>query len=314
MTLITRGSSLRPDGFDPTNRKTHKNAETIKLLKSLDLEGKLAMNKEIEEKNRLKRRAKLDKAMGRPADDLSPIASLVTIPDADYEDIRKAPDLFQRVKSLLSTRMLQYMTRKNTEEKAAGKDASGVHAYAPEVKVVRRGSSATTDFNYPNELFLAANHNYLPLGLFHSSRIHRIASTGNNLNTRIVYPNGVKTRIWDIAAMVKAFGFENDDFEGLPTFVEYSDAMKNYSSFVVEWERKKEDGNHAQFIFAHSTFWCKNFDIVDLYPYWKKTEKDLRLDWHDQRLGYDLTTYRYQLQNCRTAYTLDQRLSLQRRL
>jgi hypothetical protein len=137
--LFQRFSSKRAPDFDPAKRKTHKNDVVIKMLKELPVDKRLEMNKGIEESNQKKRQRKLDIAMGRQLvqvdDALSSTASLITISNESYEAIRKTPELFEKVKNLLSFRILQYMTTKNAEEKAAragngtGDESGGDHVH-----------------------------------------------------------------------------------------------------------------------------------------------------------------------------------------
>jgi hypothetical protein len=112
-------SSLRTPGFNPAKRKTHKNSKVAKLFKDMPIDRRLRINKEINEKNKKKREAKLKKATGDQADDVSSIASFIIISNDSYEEFRKIPELFERLKSLMPFRVLGYMTKRNAEEKAA---------------------------------------------------------------------------------------------------------------------------------------------------------------------------------------------------
>ncbi|KAF5313810.1 hypothetical protein D9758_018713 [Tetrapyrgos nigripes] len=103
MPIINRGSSLRPNGFDPLKHKTHKSTATIELLKKLTLEERLKANLEIEKRNGLKRQAKLKKVRGEDADDMSDTASLIglsTGTPADYPDPDPRVYLTSKLKSV----------------------------------------------------------------------------------------------------------------------------------------------------------------------------------------------------------------------
>ncbi|KAF5334723.1 hypothetical protein D9758_017360 [Tetrapyrgos nigripes] len=308
MPLFPRGSSLRPNDCDPQRRKTHKNAATIALLEKLTLEERLKTNLEIENRNTLKRQTKLKKARGEDVADMSDTASLITIRDDEFETIRKSPDLYDRFKPFLPSCVIEWISKKNAEEKAADKDVPVEHSFAPTVQTIDCDSITPASFKYPPELFLAAKHGYIPLGLFHTSRIRLLASVGANHNTRHVYPDTTSKgiRVWDVIGMAKSFGFDDDDFEGCPTYNHFIDAMSNLTDFIEEWEKNNSNGPHSQFIFAHSAFWCKDHELIDFYHIWKKTEKALHLDWHNQNLGFDKHTYRDKLQQCRTRYAIDQ--------
>ncbi|THV03923.1 hypothetical protein K435DRAFT_962071 [Dendrothele bispora CBS 962.96] len=95
---------------------------------------------------------------------------------------------------------------------------------------------------------------------------------------KTVYKEGKKMKIWDIATISKNLDIKSDDFE--------------------DWDRDKEEGKYAQFIYSHGLFF-KNPENTDLDSYWKGTEKEL---WEDRRtrgFKFDLATYR-DMQTCRS--------------
>ncbi|KAK7468355.1 hypothetical protein VKT23_002870 [Stygiomarasmius scandens] len=206
-TLWERGSSLRTGNVDPA--KIH---ETPAIIESVSLESRLRTNKGIIAKNDERREKKALKEMGISSEDASLIASWVTVTNDEYEDIRRTPELFEHLKDLLPAEALIWMRRKNAEEKQALSQtetgigpstcstpvtdvAPGGHVWAKDVVEVERDQGRIHPTSFPKNIFVAANHGYIPLGLFHSTRVRRLQTISTSINPRIFYPENKKTKI-----------------------------------------------------------------------------------------------------------------------
>ncbi|THU78840.1 hypothetical protein K435DRAFT_811205 [Dendrothele bispora CBS 962.96] len=304
LSTIKRYSSLREPDFPADKRKTHSNPQACEAMKALPVERRLAVNKRIDDRNLENRERRYLVASGALTLDedevISDTASHWTIEDQEYETIKNNPEIFERVKDLLPNRWFRCIVETRAKEKIEKENNKGRDLMlARDMNEVPRDLSTFLDLKFPPELFIAANFAYIPLGLFKSKHVRVLQTTAAGTTPKTVYEEGKKTKIWDIAAISKNLDIKSDDFEGCPTFVEFLEAMENYIRFVVDWDRDKEEGKYAQFIYSHGLFF-KNPENADLYPYWKGTEKELREDRRTQGFKFDLPTYRDKMQTCRS--------------
>ncbi|KAF5361380.1 hypothetical protein D9758_006193 [Tetrapyrgos nigripes] len=286
-------------------------------------ENERELNKKIDEKNTERRERKLLQAIGdlhlEEGEELLDTASLWSIPDEEYVKIKDNLEIFDRVKNdllgrwhswIVETRAAEKALKDKKENNVAGSDLM----VAKEMEEVSREIETFLDIKFSNELFIVANFDYIPLGIFKMKHLHVLQSTAASFSPKTVYYQDQKAKdtkkykIWDIAAISKPLGINSNDFEGCDSFLDFLEATENYIRFVVEWDPEKTGSKHATFIYHHAAFF-KNPENADFYNCWKSTEKLLCEERRTQSFKFDIATYREKMQSCRSDWKLAQGLS-----
>ena len=207
-------------------RRTHKDELISSFLSKLSLREKLAMNKEIEEKNKEREaktlRNKLD-PVNYP-DTGSEAVSFIMIDLADIENL-KDQTMFARFLSVLPDSLIQRITRENRceqEEKEKRKHDEVPKLISDESRDVKRrcmdgdkaanrviGSQNPIDFS--EIMYTTDNHTALPLPFFQNKHLRYIIDYGATLPTIKSNPKEGETKgayILDVAKLTVYFGAE----------------------------------------------------------------------------------------------------------
>ncbi|THU87044.1 hypothetical protein K435DRAFT_921432 [Dendrothele bispora CBS 962.96] len=330
MPLWTRTESLKPPGREPNRRKTHLSGLTD-MLANLRLDEKIERNHDIEQENKVRRKNNLKKKTdaisrarteweNRPVDsgeetripfdpetaicdDLSSLASLLTIDSEDYEKIRKSRPWREKLRRENGRRtwrrcgwcrtglkeVVQLLVQPNTPRHQKPR---------PIFEPVARKIGVEREVIFIPQLLETANYNiHIPLAFFTNDNLHRLAMEGAHTGTKTI-PNpsgtGGKIFILDVAKLCQSWGIpdSNHPTEGLDDYAIFLEAAQNYYDFECKRDPGGVEGQlYAEFTRKHFNFWRSQPKALKLYKFWKPLELQLRMEKATYHYVYDETEY-----------------------
>jgi hypothetical protein len=301
--------------------RTHVDEITSDLLSKLSLSEKLARNKNIEEKNK-ERRAKTLNHREDPVnfpDTGSETASLITIDDADIEDL-KDQTMFARLLSVIPDSLVHFITRelrRDKEEKEKRKRDEASKSASDESREIKRrcmdgdrASCRTIGSQNPIEfsdiMFATDNHIALPLPFFQNRHLRYIIDYGAILPTLKSNPKGGESKgshILDIAKLAVNFGEE-----ATIDLAQWNEAAANCYRFQMSRDKNGDGGSYAHWWSQHFEFFNKQEDKTEMYDAWKWLELRLRREYRTQPTTFDAIHYATQYEICKSEYRAEKRL------
>ncbi|KAJ3812597.1 hypothetical protein F5876DRAFT_63832 [Lentinula aff. lateritia] len=182
--------------------------EIIPILKKLSLERRLQKNHDIERANEARQEKTILFIEKKAPAKGSPLASLITITEDEWNDIRTTPAIFEHVKQWIPSYILAWMTRANEVDYIS----KGKRTQDVEVNNLENGPEknprlmtpiieTTPDPTIPQNMELpeclykiGRLHNYLPLPLFTDNNLIFIHSHSSSLKTSETLLPGDKER------------------------------------------------------------------------------------------------------------------------
>ncbi|THV04613.1 hypothetical protein K435DRAFT_790830 [Dendrothele bispora CBS 962.96] len=347
MPLWTRTESLKPPGREPNRRKTHLSG-LVDMLANLGLDEKIERNHKIEQENKVRRKNNLTKKTeaisrarteweNRPVDsgdetripfdpetaicdDLSSLASLLTIDSEDYEKIRKSRPWREKLSEFLGIRFDLWAAGKDKEDEererqtdleamrmvsnrteggtASATQHSKTSKTAPIFEPVARKIGVEREVIFIPQLLETANYNiHIPLAFFTNDNLHRLAMEGAHTGTKTI-PNpsgtGGKIFILDVAKLCQSWGIpdSNHPTEGLDDYAIFLEAAQNYYDFECKRDPGGVEGQlYAEFTRKHFNFWRSQPKALKLYKFWKPLELQLRMEKATYHYVYDEMEY-----------------------
>ncbi|THV05166.1 hypothetical protein K435DRAFT_790550 [Dendrothele bispora CBS 962.96] len=353
MPLWSRTESLKPPGRDPNRRKTHLPG-LVDMLANLRLDKKIERNHKIEQENEVRRDNNLTKKTeairrarieweNRPVDsgeetrvpfdpetvicdDLSSLASLLTIDSQDYEKIRKSRPWREKLSEFLGIRFDLWAAGKDKDDEererqtdlkamrmvsnqteggsATGPSASTIQhssktfKTAPTFEPVARKIGMKREVIFIPQLFETANYNiHIPLAFFTNDNLRRLAMEGAYTSTRTIpNPSGTGGEIFilGVAKLCQSWGVPDSSHptEGLDDYVIFLEAAQNYYDFECKRDPGGVEGQlYVEFAQKHFNFWRNQPDTHKLYKFWKPLELQLRMERATYHYLYDEAKY-----------------------
>ncbi|KAJ3804895.1 hypothetical protein F5876DRAFT_70247 [Lentinula aff. lateritia] len=307
--LLRTSSSIRADD---RQRRTHI-LGIIPILKKLSLERRLERNYDIERANEARQEKTMLFIEKKAPAKGSPSASLITITEDEWNDIRTTPAIFERVKQWIPSYILAWMSKANEVEiLSRGKRTREVQEgdaleNGPEknprlmTPIIETTPDPTTPQNVelPECLYrIGRLHNYLPLPLFTDNNLIFIHSHSSSFKTSKTLLPGDKERT-EVVVLKDLLDRLNirvpdvekaDEDEGLSLY-EFQLASKNYFAFELSRDPDGQEGTRTNWTRQHFLFFNNQRDAEKYYRFWKPREYRLREEHRLYNTKFDLTTY-----------------------
>ncbi|KAJ3931057.1 MAG: hypothetical protein NXY57DRAFT_962100 [Lentinula lateritia] len=298
--LLRTSSSIRADD---RQRRTHI-LGIIPILKKLSLERRLERNYDIERANEARQEKTMLFIEKKAPAKGSPSASLITITEDEWNDIRTTPAIFERVKQWIPSYILAWMTKANeVENLSKGKRTREVQEgdalengpdknprlMAPIIETTP-DPTISQNVELPDCLYrIGRLHNYLPLPLFTDNNLIFIHSNSSSLKTSKTLLPGDKERTEVVVLKdlldrlnIRVPDLEKaDEDEGLSLY-EFQLASKNYFAFELSRDPDGQEGTRTNWTRQHFLFFNNQRDAEKYYRFWKPREYRLR---EERRLG-----------------------------
>ncbi|KAL0062640.1 hypothetical protein AAF712_010477 [Marasmius tenuissimus] len=216
----------------------------------------------------------------RPA---SPQESEYSIDSDDCEDLVNSKEKLEKAKTYMDEDLYAALVKKREEKEGGSAGKSTDLMRAPRIVEVEESVASEIEVPFHKYLFQVVNYHHTKaasLGFFLNRNLEKI-----NANSATIRWDKLpghqnkdnKTRVWEKKHIYEILEINpKDTHEGLKTYADFTEAMKNLVRFEKARDPDGESGAYSTWIDKHKNFFERQEQAQELFDQWKPKELELR--------------------------------------